>query len=62
MGKNYQVPLKIVRVKGQIAPIPLSRLRTILGSDFSVFDETWIPLSEAQYSEISALWDPKKVS
>ncbi|MCZ2097537.1 MAG: hypothetical protein LC121_14980 [Anaerolineae bacterium] len=48
----YRVPLRVDRLKGQTPPIPLARLRMILGSDFSVFDETWIPLSRAQYRQI----------
>jgi hypothetical protein len=58
LAHDYHVPLKLLRPKGQQTnPIPLNRLKAILGTDFSVFDETWIPLSEAQYDEISALWN-----
>ena len=56
VANTYRVPLKLVRLKGQTPPIPMSRLQTILGSDFSVYDETWIPLSKAQYNQITALW------
>jgi hypothetical protein len=56
MAKTYYVPLKVVRLKGQTPPIPLARLQTILGSDFSVYDETWIPLTEKQYRAVAALW------
>lgn len=56
MANTYGVPLKLVRLKGQTTPIPLNHLREILGSDFSVFDETWIPLSKAQYKQITAVW------
>jgi hypothetical protein len=53
---SYRVPLKIVRLKGRTPEIPLNRLRAVLGSEFSVFDETWIPLSKAQYQAVTALW------
>ena len=54
---TFLVPLSHLRLKGQVAPIPLPRLRVLLGSDFSVFDETWIPLTEAQYQQVAAEWD-----
>lgn len=54
--KTFRVPLKVVRLKGQSEPIPFNRLQTILGSDFTVFDETWIPLNEPEYQAIVALW------
>ena len=57
VAHDFHVPLKLIRPKGeQTRPIPLDKLKTILGVDFSVFDETWIPLSEDQYNEIIALW------
>ena len=56
MANAYHVPLKLMRLKAQIPPIPLKRLRMILGSDFSAFDETWIPLSQAQYRQIVDVW------
>ncbi len=56
MAHSYRVPLRIVRLKGQTPEIRFNRLQTILGSDFSVYDETWIPLSKDQYREITALW------
>lgn|GEM_PF-6137874 len=57
MERTFRVPLKVVRLKGKTEPIPLNRLQIILGSDFTVFDETWISLSQAQYGEITALWE-----
>ncbi len=54
---TFLVPLNPIRLKGQVIPIPLTRLRLLLGSDFSVYDETWIPLSEAQYQQVAAEWD-----
>jgi len=57
VAHDFRVPLKLLRSKGpQTPPIPLSKLKTLLGSDFSVYDETWIPLGEDQYNEIIALW------
>jgi len=57
MEKTFTIPLRLLRLKGQVAPLPLNRIQLVLGSDFSVYDETWIPLSEAQYREIVALWE-----
>lgn len=57
MANTYHAPLRVTRLKGQTEPITLNRLRVILGADFSVFDETWIPLSEAQYEQIVAFWN-----
>ncbi len=56
LAHSYRVPLNIVRLKGRTAEIRLNRLQMILGSDFSVFDETWIPLGEEQYQAITAVW------
>ncbi|MEP7293031.1 MAG: hypothetical protein ABI835_14710 [Chloroflexota bacterium] len=56
LANNFHLPLQITRLKGQSEPIPLNRLRMLLGSDFSVYDETWIPLSEAQYAQITGEW------
>jgi hypothetical protein len=57
VANEYHVPLKVLRPKGsQTTPLPLASLKTILGSDFSVYDETWIPLSDDQYNQIIALW------
>ncbi|MBI1257742.1 MAG: hypothetical protein GC204_09750 [Chloroflexi bacterium] len=57
MANDFHVPLKLIRPKGeQTKPIALATLKSILGTDFSVFDETWIPLSEDQYNEVIALW------
>ena len=57
MAKTYAVPLRVTRRKEHTPPIPLSRLRLILGSDFSVFDETWMRLSADQYRVIVAVWE-----
>ena len=57
MANTYHAPLRVTRMKGQVAPIPLNRLQSILGGEFSVYDEPWIPLDEAQYGQIVALWD-----
>jgi hypothetical protein len=56
MAHTYHAPLRVTRMKGQTEPIPLNRLRSALGGDFSVYDEPWIPLSEGQYEQIVALW------
>jgi hypothetical protein len=57
MAHTYHAPLHVMRMKGQTEPIPLNRLQSVLGSDFSVYDEPWIPLAETQYWQIVALWD-----
>ncbi|HVU10525.1 MAG TPA: hypothetical protein VHD90_04575 [Phototrophicaceae bacterium] len=62
LAKTYLVPLKITRLKGHIPIIPLTRLKLILGADFSVFDETWIPLGADQYQQITTLWEKPKAS
>ena len=62
VAKLYLVPLKVRRFKDHTEPLSLHRLRMILGSDFSVFDETWIPLTEEQYQQITALWEKPKLS
>jgi hypothetical protein len=59
MAHTYHVPLHVTRMKGQVEPLTLNRLRAILGDNFSVYDETWIPLDEAQYGQIAALWDKR---
>ncbi len=62
LAKSYYVPVKVTRLKGPTPQIRLNRLKTLLGSDFSVFDETWIALSRKQYQDIRAIWDKQKVS
>lgn len=54
---SHYVPLRLTRLKGQTPAIPLSQLQKTLGNDFSVFDETWIPLSRQQYEAITAHWE-----
>ncbi len=61
MAKTYRVPLNITRMKGQTPQIPLTHLQKILGSDFSVFDETWIALSKKQYDTITTEWTKEQV-
>lgn len=56
LAPTFHVPLQIVRLKGRTPPLGFNRLRALLGTDFSVYDETWIPLSGAQYRAITALW------
>ncbi len=60
-ANDYHVPLKVTRLKGQTPSISLARLQKLLGSDFSVFDETWIPLSKQQYRAISAEWEKEQI-
>ena len=62
MEKTFRVPLRLLRLKGQTAPIPLTRLQVLLGNEFSVYDETWVPLSEVQYAQIVALWEKAQIS
>lgn len=60
LEKTFRVPLAVTRYKGRVEPIPLNRIQALLGSDFSVFDETWIPLTETQYEQLVALWEQKE--
>ncbi len=62
LANTYLVPLKITRLRGHVPVIPLARLKLIFGEDFSVFDETWIPLSAEHYQQITALWEQAKAS
>lgn len=56
MEKTYSVPVRALRLKGQCEPLPINRVQKVLGSDFSAFDETWMPLTQAQYEALVALW------
>jgi hypothetical protein len=57
IADDFHVPLRLIHSKGpQTPPISLERLKMILGTNFSVYDETWIPLREDQYNEIIAIW------
>lgn len=62
MENTFIVPLRLLRLKGQTTPIPFARLQLALGSDFSVFDETWIPLSAAHYRQIVGFWEKAQTS
>jgi hypothetical protein len=57
MEKTYSVPIRALRLKGQCEPLPINRVQMVLGSDFSAFDETWMPLTQAQYDALAALWE-----
>lgn len=57
MEKTYSVPIRALRLKGQCEPLPINRVQKVLGSDFTVFDETWMPLTQAQYETLAALWE-----
>lgn len=53
---QYRLPLRILRPRAATQPIPLPTLKATLGSSFSVYDETWFALTEAQYQAIVSEW------
>jgi hypothetical protein len=40
--------------------MPLGTIKARLGSDFSIFDEEWFALSEAQYKALVSVWSESK--
>lgn len=51
-GMAYRVPLRLLRSKSTTQPIPLTRIKALLGSGFAVFDDEWIPLNERDYRAV----------
>lgn len=56
-GKNYRVPLEVTRPKTTITPIPMNRLKALLGEGFTVMDEQWIPLKPEVYQALTREWE-----
>jgi hypothetical protein len=52
----YYIPLRMTRTKAETAHIGAKQIAERLGREFIVFDETWIPLSEADYQAITRGW------
>lgn len=55
-GKNYRIPLRIIRSKMVTQPIPINRIKALLGDGFETFDEQWIPLHEDDYRLLVREW------
>jgi hypothetical protein len=55
--RTYKLPYRVIRSKAETRQIPLTRVRTLIGSEFSVFDEEWIPLTEEQYNALIQEWE-----
>lgn len=55
-GKNYRVPLDVTRPKMITPPIPLHRLKALLGEGFSIMDVEWIPLTPETYAALTQEW------
>lgn len=55
-GVNYAVPLEVKRPKLLTTPISINRIKALLGEDFAVFDEEWLPLNEADYRKLTSEW------
>jgi hypothetical protein len=55
--RTYRLPYRVTRSRATTQAIPFVRLKMHLGSDFSVFDEEWIPLTEAQYNALMHEWE-----
>ncbi|MFQ3568652.1 MAG: hypothetical protein SNJ59_16825 [Aggregatilineales bacterium] len=52
----YYIPLRMTRSKAETAHISAKQIADRLGREFIVLDETWIPLSEADYHAITGIW------
>lgn len=55
--RAFEIPYTMAHLKAQTTPIALNRIHTRIGSDFSVFDEEWIPLTETQYQALIEEWE-----
>lgn len=55
--RTYELPYQLVRNQVNTPPISLSTIQSIVGSDFSVFDEEWIPLTDEQYQALIQEWE-----
>jgi hypothetical protein len=56
-GKAYRIPLKIMRAKAVTPQITETMIQQRLTRAFSTFDESWIPLDEADYHKLVAAWE-----
>lgn len=66
-GDNYQaptpehshlVPVKVLRGKETVKPIPLTTIREILKQPkYPLQSQSWQPITEAEYKALLALWD-----
>lgn len=52
----YYIPLRMTRSKAETPHIGARQIAERLGREFIVFDETWIPLSEADYHAVVEGW------
>lgn len=55
--RTYRLPYQMVHSHASSQKIPLGTIRARIGSDFSVFDDEWIPLTEEQYSALVGEWE-----
>lgn len=55
--RTYTLPYRVIRSRAETRLIPLTRVRALIGSEFSVFDEEWISLTEEQYSALIQEWE-----
>lgn len=55
--RTYHLPYLMLHSIDNISQIPLGTIRARIGSEFGVFDDEWIPLTEEQYDALVGEWE-----
>ena len=55
--RTYSLPYLMLHSPASSQQIPLGTIRARIGSDFAVFDDEWIPLTEEQYDALVGEWE-----
>jgi hypothetical protein len=58
--RAFEIPYQLAQSRIASPKLHLDAIQARLGSDFSVFDEEWIPLTEAQYNTLIEEWERNK--
>ena len=58
--RTFEIPYQVVHTRIARPKLALGTIQARLGSDFSVFDEEWIPLTDEQYNTLTDEWERNK--
>jgi hypothetical protein len=57
--RTYRLPYHMIRSRISTPYIHLGTIKARIGSDFGVFDDEWIPLTEEQYNALVHEWESR---
>jgi hypothetical protein len=55
--RTYSLPYLMLHSPDSHQQIPLGTIRARIGSDFAVFDDEWISLTQEQYASLVEEWE-----